>query len=142
MVELKPDSLGQDDLKAERLAAIFAGLEAGRDFHFLALAAESLGPAEFAGRPACLLVAETDLAAQSRRALEGGYGGLCGHYLLLGEKLLARHRAQGQQLGTGFPLSRFCFYRELNRGVDWIFTNRACRLAAIRTRLLERKPGE
>lgn len=138
MVELKPDDLGRAGEKAERLAAIFAGLEAGRDYHFLALALESLAPAEFAGREACLLVAETDVAAQSRRALENGYGGFCAHYLLLGRSLLARHRARGQRLGTGFPASRFCFYRELNRGVDWIFTNRACKLAAIRARLIER----
>lgn len=142
MVELKPDNLGQTRAKAERLAGIFAGLEAGRDFHFLALASESLTTAEFAGPEACLLVAETDVASQSRRALESGYGGFCAHYLLLGPKLLARHQERGQQLGTGFPASRFCFYRELNRGVDWIFTNRACRLAAIRARLLEQARRE
>ena len=140
MVELKPDELGATQAKSARLAEIFAGLEAGRDFHFLALDAESLGPAAFAGESACLLVAETDTAAQSRRVLESGLGGLCGHFLLLDERLLARHRARGQGLGTGFPNSRYCFYRELNRGVDWIFTDRARKLAAIRARLLERSP--
>ena len=138
MVELKPDNLGQSEAKAGRLAAIFTALDAGRDYHFLALDAASLAPAGFAGREACLLVAETDIAAQSRRALEGGYGGLCGHYLLLDEGYAARHRRQGQRLGTGFPGSRFCFYRELNRGVDWIFSNRAARLARMRARLLEK----
>lgn len=142
MVELKPDGLGQTETRAERLAAIFAALEAGRDYHFLALDAASLGPAEFAGRQACLLVAETDLAAQSRRVLEDGYGGLCGHYLLLDERYVARHRQYGQRLGTGFPASRYCFYRELNRGIDWIFSDRAARLAALRTRLLDRARGK
>ena len=142
MAELKPDGLGQSEAKAERLAGIFAALEAGRDYHFLALDAESLGPAGFAGPGACLLVAETNVAAQSRRVLEAGYGGLCGHYLLIGKAYAARHRQRGQGLGTGFPASRFCFYRELNRGIDWIFSNRAARLAGIRARLLEEIRGK
>ena len=136
MVELKPDELGRDDDKAARLAEIFRGLEPGRDYHFLALHADSLRPAAFAGPAHCLLVAETNVAAQSRLALERGYGGLCGQYLLLGENLLAAHRARGQKIGTGFAASRYCLYRELNRGIDWIFSNRAGELAAIRARLL------
>ncbi len=136
MVELKTDRLGEQRHKGERLAEIFSALEAVRDYHFLALQARALEAAGFAGREACLLVAEVNTARLSRAALEGDYGGLCGHYLLLGSRLLARHRARGQRLGTGFPASRFCFYRELNRGIDWIFTNRAGKLAAIRARLL------
>lgn len=136
MVELKPDRLGRAERKGERLARMFAALEPGRDFHFLALHPESLEPAGFAGERACLLVSEVNTRRRSRQAIENGYGGLCGHYLLIGERVLAAHRDRGQRLGTGFAASRFCFYRELNRGVDWIFTNRAARLAAIRERLL------
>jgi glycerophosphoryl diester phosphodiesterase len=138
MVELKPDRLGAAARKAERLAAIFSRLVSARDYHFLALHADSLEPAGFAGARACLLVAEVNTARLSREVLEGGYGGLCGHYLLIGRRLMAAHRAAGQHLGTGFAASRFCFYRELNRGVDWIFSNRARRLATLRRRLLKR----
>ena len=138
MVELKPDRLGRAAEKGERLARIFVALEPGRDFHFLALQPESLEPAAFAGRSACLLVAEINTARLSRLVIEDGYGGLCGHYLLIGSREIDRHRACGQKLGTGFAASRFCFYRELNRGVDWIFTNRAAKLAALRARLLRR----
>jgi len=137
MVELKADRLGEVARKRARLAEIFAVLEAERDYHFLALQPEALEPAEFAGPNACLLVAELNTRGHSRIALEGAYGGLCGHYLLLGDRLLERHRARGQRLGTGFAASRFCFYREVNRGIDWIFTNRARKLAAIRARLLQ-----
>jgi len=136
MVELKADSLGQARRKGERLQKILAGLEAVRDYHFLALRSNALEPAGFAGTRACLLVAELDLAKLSREAKQGGYGGICGHYLLIGNRLLQRHQALGQQVGTGFAASRFCFYREVNRGIDWIFTNRARKLAAIRAQLL------
>ncbi len=138
MVELKADELGCNDSKAERLAEIFSTLQAVRDFHFLALSDDLLEQVEFAGPEASLLVAEYQLAGFSDKVLRAGLGGLCGHYLLLNQQLLRRHHARGQKLGTGFAASRFAFYRELNRGVDWIFTNRALELGAIRERLLHR----
>ncbi len=136
MVELKRDRLGQDEIKAARLAEIFSALTAVEDFHFLALQADLFKPTDFAGNIACLLVAELQTAAFSRQVVEHGYGGLCGQYLLLDSGLLRLHHARGQKLGTGFPVSRQCFYRELNRNVDWIFTNHALKLAAIRADLL------
>jgi hypothetical protein len=47
-----------------------------------------------------------------------------------------RHHRQGQQLDTGFAASQLSFYRELNRGMDWIFTNHAIKLRAIRQQFL------
>lgn len=139
MVELKRDSFGQAARKNARLGEIFAGLEPGRDYHMLALAPELFAAAAFAGPGGCLLVAELDIDAFSREAAERDYAGLCGHYLLLGRRLLAQHHALGQGVGTGFASSRYCFYRELRRGVDWIFSNHACKLAAIREDLLRRR---
>ncbi|MDH3761454.1 MAG: glycerophosphodiester phosphodiesterase family protein [Gammaproteobacteria bacterium] len=138
MVELKHDRLDRDEIKAARLEEIFSALRAGRDFYFLALQADLFEPVAFAGASSCLLVAELDISRFSRQVIDNGYGGLCGHYLLLSNALLERHHAQGQKLGSGFPASRQCFYRELNRGVDWVFTNRALKLGAIRRCLLER----
>jgi len=138
MVELKRDQLGQDAIKAARLAEIFSPLAAARDYHFMALQPDLFKPVAFAGKACCLLVAELHVDAFSRQVVEQAYGGLCGHYLLLSDRLLRLHRAQGQGLGTGFPASRYCFYRELNRGVDWIFSNHAVKLEAIRARLLRK----
>lgn len=139
MIELKRDRTDHDEVKARRLAEILAPLQPVRDYHFLALAPDLFEPAEFAGAEACALVAELNPGFCSRAALAAGFGGLCGHYLLINQRLLRRHREAGQKLGTGFPESRFAFYRELNRGVDWIFTNHACRLAQIRAELLREK---
>lgn len=138
MIELKADRLGQDDLKAARLAGLFGGLEAGRDYHFLALEPELFAAVGFAGAAACLLVAELKPGAFSKAVIANEYGGLCSQYLLMGRRLIDLHHARGQRLGTGFVSSRFCFYRELNRGIDWIFTNHALKLGAIRERLLLR----
>lgn len=136
MVELKRDSLNQDDIKAARLVKVFARLHAGYDFRFLALQADLFNPVGFTGNEVCLLVAELEIEAFSRQVIEHGYGGLCGHYLLLNQRLLGLHHSRGQKLGTGFAGSRQCFYRELNRDVDWIFTNRALKLKQIREQLL------
>ena len=138
MVELKPDELGAVAGKAERLSEIFAALTAGVDYHFLALQFDLFKLVEFAGDQACLPVAELNLGAFSREVLTRNLGGICGQYLLLNQALLQRHHRQGQKLGAGFVASRFCFYRELNRGVDWIFTNHALKLGAIRQDLLKR----
>ena len=138
MIELKPDRLDQDELKGARLAGIMQGLDAVRDYHFLALEADLFAPAAFAGPAACLLVAELEISAFSNEVVAREYGGLCGQYLLVNRRLIGRHHARGQRLGTGFVSSRFCFYRELNRDVDWIFTDHALKLNAIRERLLGR----
>lgn len=131
MLEIKaapsPPAARQSLLLREHLA----GLAPGRDYHMLALGPELLAAVDFVPRKYCYLVAELNVAALSKACLDLGCGGLAGHYLLLGNAVLARHRQAGQGIGTGFVASRYCLYRELNRGVDWIFSNDAVRLQKI-----------
>ena len=137
MVELKCDELGAVADRAARLDAIFATLTAVEDYHFLALQLDLFELVEFADGKACLPVAELNLGHFSHDALTRELGGVCGQYLLLNQGLIRRHHREGQKLGTGFIASRFCLYRELNRGVDWVFTNHALKLEAIRQELLK-----
>lgn len=136
MVELKHDGAGDYDTRGARLREIFCTLEPARDYHFLALQIAQFEMAEFCGRRACLPVAEFNIAELGRLALERGYAGVCGHYLLLGAKRIRRHHRRRQKLGTGFIASRYALYREINRDVDWVFTDHAARLASIRRQLL------
>lgn len=138
MVELKHDALGATTERAQRLRDIFAALAPVTDYHFLALQPDLFELVEFAGKPACLPVAEFNVGEMSRIALQGAFGGVCVQCLLLSGKLIDRHHRRGQQLGSGFAASRYGLYRELNRGVDWIFTNHALRLESIRQRALRR----
>jgi len=137
MVELKSDELGAVASRADRLREIFATLTAMEDYHFLALQIDLFKLVEFSGDKACLPVAELNLGNFSHDALTHELGGVCGQYLLLNQGLIRRHHREGQKLGTGFIASRFCLYRELNRGVDWVFTNHALKLEAIRQGLLK-----
>ena len=136
MVELKADGLGAEEARENRLQEIFASLTAGDDYHFLALQFDLFNLVEFAGAGACLSVAELNMPVVSREALLRNFAGACGHYLLMNRGMIRRHHLVGQNVGVGFIVSRFGFYRELNRGVDWVFTNHALRLAAIRQQLL------
>lgn len=128
MLEIKDDPYPAPSAQEEILRGHLSGLQPGRDFHLLALDPALFERAGFVPRSCCFPVAELNVGRLSRASLEGGYGGLTGHYVLLGKQLKAAHEAQGQSIGTGFPGSRNALYRELNRGVHWIFTNHAVRL--------------
>ena len=136
MIEIKRDDIGAIDTRQARLRELFADLEPATDFHFLALHPQLFELVEFAGPEAFLPVAELNIAAMSEFALSRGCAGVCAQYLLLNSALIARHHRAGQAIGSGFAASRFGLYRELNRGVDWSFTNHALRLEAIRQRAL------
>jgi glycerophosphoryl diester phosphodiesterase len=77
----------------------------------------------------------------SRLATAAGWGGIAGHYLLATDKIISRHHGGGQRVGTGFADSRRCLFREVARGVDWIFSNRAARMQAICGRARHQKAG-
>lgn len=131
MLELKaldPRRLAQ---QREALRRELAPLEPVSDYHILSLREELFQLAAFAGAGAMLPVAQTNTRAFSALALQRGYSGVAGHYLLLGPQIHRAHREAGQRVGTGFPRSRNCLYRELNRGVDWIFTNHAVQLQRL-----------
>ena len=136
MVEIKQDELEADPQKRERLIELFAHLAPARDFHFLALQTELFSVVAVSWSKACLPVAEFNVGEISRLASERSFAGISGQYLLLNERLIRRHRQINQCVGTGFAASRYSFYRELNRGVDWIFTNHALKLAKIRQELM------
>ena len=75
-----------------------------------------------------LPVAELNVASLSKVSMQRGYAGLAGHYLLITPGIMRRHQRAGQWVGTGFPRSRNGLLREVNRGVEWVFSNNAVRL--------------
>lgn len=131
MVELKAEPYPKPALQSDRLARCLAGLRSGVDYHFI-----SLDPAmfDFVGFvPAAALVPVSQLNSRrlSRTALSTGLGGVAGHYLFMTRAMIDRHHAAGQKVGTGYIRSRNSLRRELNRGVDWIFSNHAAWLQGV-----------
>jgi len=131
MLEIKSGYWPAPSRQAGVLQDALSCLSPGIDYHLLSLEPELFDGVPFVAKRFCLPVAETNVAALSRFALQNGCAGLGGHYLLLNNRLKRRHAGAGQKLGTGFPASKNCLYRELNRGIEWIFSNDAAALQAV-----------
>jgi glycerophosphoryl diester phosphodiesterase len=128
MLELKAGHRGAGPGRQQTLRRHLEGLEPVRDFHLLGLQPGLFEGYSFVPREACYLVAETNVRRRLRECIEQDWGGLTGHYLLMGEAVLQALRAAGRGVGTGFIGSRGCLLRELNRGVRWLFSNDAAAL--------------
>lgn len=131
MLEIKAETWPDPPRQRDQLARELAHLEAARDYHLLALDPATFDVFDFAPKHSHLPVAELNVARMSAYALENGCAGLGGHYLLLGKRLQRRHDAAGQQLGIGFPASANALRRELNRSIQWVFSNDAVKLQGI-----------
>ena len=137
MLEIKAEHYPQPQEQKAILQELLSGLLPGRDYHFLALAPELFEKVDFVDRSFCFVVSQLKVSHLSRAAIEGQYGGLHGHFLLLNNRLKARHELAGQRIGTGFISSKNCLFRELNRGIEWIFSNDAVRIKKIRDHYLQ-----
>ncbi|KZX60334.1 hypothetical protein A3709_12145 [Halioglobus sp. HI00S01] len=136
MLEIKTFDPDRLDEQRAILESHLQPLQPGTDYHFLALDPELFALAAFAPASALLPVAETNVASLSAVSLARGYCGLAGHFLLMSSAVQQRHEAAGQRIGVGFPRSRNSLFRELNRGVEWIFSNDAVKLQGILDRNL------
>lgn len=132
MVELKQEPYPDPVRQSQRLQELLQPLRASTDYHLLSLYPDMFQWFEFAPVSALLPVSILNAREISELTLQRQYGGIAGHFAFLNNPLLVRHKRQGQQVGTGFVFSRNCLFRELNRGVDWIFTNHARKIQSIR----------
>jgi len=62
-------------------------------------------------------------------SLKKQYGGLLGHYFLLSNHQINKLKLNNQLVGIGFVDSKYGLYRELNRGLNLLFTNNAASVA-------------
>lgn len=136
MVELKQEPYPQPAHQRQRLQELFAGLVPQEDFHFISLTPAMFQHVDFVENSALLPVAELNFQELSHLALEQNYGGVTGHYFLLNNSFVEKHAAAHQKIGTGFVRSKNCLMREVNRGVEWVFSNHALKLQALCEELL------
>jgi glycerophosphoryl diester phosphodiesterase len=131
MIEIKAETFPRLEEQKAVLGKILERLNPTEDYHFLALDPALFDAFDIKPSRACLPVGLTNIKDLSKVALERGYAGITGHFLLITEKMQKEHRLAGQKIGPGFPASRNALYREVNRGADWIFTNEAVKLLDI-----------
>lgn len=138
MTELKTEPYPDPERQRQRLADCLAGLAAGTDYHVLALDTDLFRYVPETPRNAWLPVAKTNVREISDFALRHACSGFAGPAPLLRLRHLLRHREADQAVGVGLPFTRGLFERELLRGVDWLFSNHALRLARWRGEALSR----
>jgi len=128
MVEIKQEHYPDPCRQRGILGELFQRLEPQVDYHFMSLTPLMMETVGFSSLQTCLPIARLNIRELSKMAIARGYRGLTGHYLLVTNRILNTHRRLGQPVGTGFVNSTRCLFRELNRGVEWIFSNNAVTL--------------
>jgi len=131
MVEIKQEPAPDPARQNRVLGELFSGLTPGQDFHLISLAPHLFRPLTFAPKSALVPIARWNPGTFGRLAAREGYGGLAGHYAVVGRSDIAQQHAAGRKVGTGYVRAPNCLFRELNRGVDWIFSNHAAEVQAL-----------
>jgi glycerophosphoryl diester phosphodiesterase len=133
MVEIKFEGVPDMARQREILQQHFATLTPGRDYHLLSLNPDLLCRFGFSPSQAGVPIAQMNLREVNRAAQANAWGGIAGHYALIGRRHIELLHRRGCQVGTGYINSRNSFYREVARGVDWLFSDQALALQKIIT---------
>ena len=139
MVEIKEENYPDPAQQNQILKECFSALEPRMDYHLISLTPPMFDLITFVPASTFIPIAQWNLKRFSDLALEKKMTGLAGHYLLLNNALLTKHRANGQKVGTGYPGSKNCLFREINRGVEWIFSNDAAKLQKLVNGLIDQE---
>jgi glycerophosphoryl diester phosphodiesterase len=131
MAELKHEPYPDPALQDRRLAEALAPALARGRCHVLSLVPEMFGWLRDIPARATMGVARLNTRAIGDEALVAGRGGFSCHYATLTRAQIARHHAAGQVVGCGFPDSEAVMRREIGRGVDYVFSNRALAMRAL-----------
>jgi glycerophosphoryl diester phosphodiesterase len=139
-IELKtPPTTNQ----AQQLNQILNELNPTVDFHFMSFHIDDFKPLIPHFPPSSfVLIGRTNIKDLFLKSKTHQISGLTGHYLMFNQQLRQACRQQGIKVGTGFPDGNNLFYRELNQGVDWIFTNRPLLLSQTQKTLTAQSTTE
>jgi glycerophosphoryl diester phosphodiesterase len=136
MLEIKEEVYPDPAHQNRVLAELFSTLLNREDFHILTLSPKMFRVIDFVPPSTFLPIARLNFLKLSELARSENYRGLCGHYFFLTNGIIKLHHDQHQKVGTGYIGSKNCLFRELNRGVEWIFSNNAAELQKIVRQLI------
>lgn len=99
-------------------------LEPCVDYHLLSLDEPLFASFScFAPEVMLLVAVHNNLAAFCKYSVQKHYGGVLGHYLLMNSSKINLLKSANKAIGVGHVDSKFGLYRELNRGMPWVFSN-------------------
>jgi glycerophosphoryl diester phosphodiesterase len=136
MIEIKAEVYPDPVRQGRILKDLFSALEPEKDYHFLTLNPKMFDLIGFVPKSTFLPIAQFNFFQLSKSAIGQNYSGFAGHYALLTKSRLKKHRELKQKLATGYVNSKNCLFREVNRGVEWTFSDNAVELQKIVNRLL------
>ena len=137
LIEIKKEKFPFLEEQKIILKKILSPLEELKDYHTITLNPETLPLVDFLKPKTKLLVAELNFNQLLEIVESQNLGGLLGHYLFLGNEILEKVHNKNQILGTGYIRSKNLFFREVNRGVNWIFSNHAVEVEKMRQKLIQ-----
>lgn len=104
-------------------------LQPGVDYHLLSLEASIFKNfSKFPKQALILVAALTNIKEFCEISINEQYGGVLGSYLLLTDKWIDKLKNAQQVYGVGFVDSKNSLYREMRRGINWIYTNQAVKV--------------
>lgn len=105
-------------------------LSAGENYHLLTLHSPVFSSLTQFPKESLLLVASHNNVQEfCNLCIKENYGGVLGHYLLIHKKVINQLRTTQKIVGVGLVDSKYSLYRELNRRLNWIFTDRAAEIS-------------
>ena len=131
MVEIKTETYPDPIHQSRILSEEFGKLIPEKDYHFLSLNPAMFQYVDFAPPSTCVAVAQVNVAEMSRIALQNNYGGMACHYAFMSRARQRAHQKRSQKVGTAYIRSRNSLFREIHRGVDWLFSNHAGKVQRI-----------
>lgn len=127
MAEIKPHTVPAKRLN-DVLSELFSSLQPEKEFHLISLFPQYFSDVSFTPPETLIPIAETNAGSVSELVLQKGYGGMAGHYMLVQDNILRKLSQSRLPVGTGFINSRNCLYREVSRGITWLFSDRAAEI--------------
>lgn len=137
MLEIKKEVYPDPEYQNQVLADAVSSLKPVQDFHIISMSPQMLNLIDFVDPSAFIAVARFNILKSSKLVMQKKYAGLAGHYFFLTKATLRKHHDNQQKLGTGYIGSKKCLFRELNRGIEWLFSNKAAGLQGVVDQLLD-----
>lgn len=131
MLEIKEEVYPDPKYQNQVLADLFSSLTPQQDFHLLTLRPKMFRVIDVVPKSTFLPISRLNFREMSQLARREKYCGVTGFYLFITNATIKAHHELQQHVGTGYIGSRNCLFRELNRGVEWIFSNNAAELQTI-----------
>ncbi len=120
MIELKSSlSPKQEGILFNQLSSLTPCL----DYHLLGLTPDILQGLKLFSPKCFVLVSEFNHKTDQEFVIKQKWAGYASHYFLVSDSQIRRFHGNNIKIGTGYIASQNCLNRELNRQVDWLFTN-------------------